>query len=705
MVRLADLNPREPGSSTPPDAGHVPVREGPIPGVRTRGNWWPWYTRLILITLAAALGLFIPGLWTIPPVDRDESRFAQASRQMLESVTLPESQRDVRVGERGVPLGLHSGGWAVPMFGETARLNKPPLIYWLQASSAWVFSRGEPARDAIWMYRVPSVVCAMLSVLGVGLLGRSMFGGGTGHLAALLLAVSPMMIWDAHQARSDQLLTFATLLTMGALWAIWSRRARATTALGDLARASAFWMALGVGVLSKGPITPLVAGLTVVALCVVAGVRTGGGSGGRSWLWRLQPWVGVVVVSAVVSPWLFAIDRAIGLREYWAIVYEEFVVRGASGSREGHFAPPGFHLVLAAVLLWPGSLVLIEAVRAAWRGRARVGRAIASGAQATAIATPAMSAATSMTPDAAGARLASWRRWVGRWLLPIAGRDAEVFLVAWLVPAWVVFELSPAKLPHYVMPLYPAACLLCARYLISMGSGVARAESPTPGPRAQRLNIGQWVWLVIGLSGAVLCVLGAAVCLTLTTLPRVQQVGLAGTLMIFAIASVWLHAKLAPALRRGHIGVIAVVAYALSALLVIGPLQIAGGWVLPGARTARLFAPLESAYRGARLAPGVSPPMASVYHEDSVVFWSRGRVERLHTSKIVAWLAAHPDGAAIIDERQLDEARALGFASILSEAGENSTMPKGQRATVLHVVIGPRLGQSMMPAHVEGHRP
>jgi 4-amino-4-deoxy-L-arabinose transferase-like glycosyltransferase len=36
------------------------------------------------------------------------------------------------------------------------------------------------------------------------------------------------------------------------------------------------------------------------------------------------------------------------------------------------------------------------------------------------------------------------------------------FLLAWLVPSWIVFELVPTKLPHYVLPLYPAIAILIA---------------------------------------------------------------------------------------------------------------------------------------------------------------------------------------------------------------------------------------------------
>jgi 4-amino-4-deoxy-L-arabinose transferase-like glycosyltransferase len=39
---------------------------------------------------------------------------------------------------------------------------------------------------------------------------------------------------------------------------------------------------------------------------------------------------------------------------------------------------------------------------------------------------------------------------------------AARFLLAWLVPSWIVFELVVTKLPHYVLPLYPAIAILIA---------------------------------------------------------------------------------------------------------------------------------------------------------------------------------------------------------------------------------------------------
>ena len=106
-MRLADL-PRvllELG----PAAGH------PAPTGAAVRSWCKSWCGGGVAIIVLCLAVYLPGLWSIPPVDRDESRFAQASRTMLES-----------------------GDYIVPRIGSTPRLNKPPLIYWLQAASARV---------------------------------------------------------------------------------------------------------------------------------------------------------------------------------------------------------------------------------------------------------------------------------------------------------------------------------------------------------------------------------------------------------------------------------------------------------------------------------------------------------------------------------------------------------------------------------------
>src|SRR5256885_7961955 len=97
-------------------------------------------TFLILLSLVS----FLPGFFTIPPVDRDEARFAQATKQMIES-----------------------GDYIDIRFQDEVRYKKPVGIYWLQAGVVRAADAlGVPqAHSTIWLYRVPSLIGAVGAVL------------------------------------------------------------------------------------------------------------------------------------------------------------------------------------------------------------------------------------------------------------------------------------------------------------------------------------------------------------------------------------------------------------------------------------------------------------------------------------------------------------------------------------------------------------
>src|SRR5436309_11348449 len=101
-----------------------------------------WLTgfRPYLLLAGFCLLLYAPGIAATPPLDRDEARFAQATRQMLET-----------------------GDFLRIRFQDEARNRKPAGIYWLQAASVALFSH--PESRAIWPYRLPSFLGATLAVL------------------------------------------------------------------------------------------------------------------------------------------------------------------------------------------------------------------------------------------------------------------------------------------------------------------------------------------------------------------------------------------------------------------------------------------------------------------------------------------------------------------------------------------------------------
>jgi len=535
---------------------------------------------------------------------------------MFEAAALPADRLDRRLDQRGIPAGFHAGGWVVPMVAQTPRLNKPPLVYWLQVASASALTLGDPLADAIWMYRLPSALCALGTVLITWRLGLRALDPRAAWLAAAILAVSPMLVWDAHQARADQLLT---VCTAGAMYCLWrALEAGNTPRIGadghgpgtGIRWAVGMWACVGLGVMAKGFITPLVVVLAIAAFCAAQ----------RDWslVRRTRPLFGVVLLAVVVAPWVWLLSRHIGLEIYGREVWREVFLRAATGAKDGGraFLPPGLHAVLLAVLFWPGCLLI-------WQG---LGRAID---RAWGTAAPGGSLASRLR-----ARLVTLRR-------RAAGRRFELFLLAWVIPAWIVFELSPAKLPHYTMPLYAPLALLTAREAFAWQ---ARARV---GAR-----LGVWAWLAV----AALLPVAAAALVSISDIPTEGKVG--GIVFVLGLIGlpVWGTLLVALQFARGTQWAAALVtascagaaALALTLHAVVPALvRSEKPRLLSGNLTERLFQQVR------RLDPDGARPLASVYGEDSVVFQSRGRVEKLRPADQTRWLDLNPAGI-LIGTRETD---------------------------------------------------
>jgi 4-amino-4-deoxy-L-arabinose transferase-like glycosyltransferase len=364
--------------------------------------------------LIAGIVLFLPGLGSLPPIDRDESRFAEASRYMLES-----------------------GEWIIPRVEGQPRLNKPPLIYWLQAASVWICQpEWSPEHGGIWAYRLPSALAACGVILLTCRLGTSMFTPSVGVWAALLLGSSMVLMVDGRQARADEVLLLSVMLSQFALWRIWDQAQQKQAVRWWLP--VLLWSALGAGILTKGPVAPAITGLTIASLCV--------GTHEFRWLKSLRIGSGLGLVAMIVSPWVWMAANEVGwarLGDQW---YREVFVR-ASTAQEGHGGWPGSFLLLLPVLFWPGSLTLIPLIRHAWR-----------------------------------------RGMPGRNRLP---RRAELFCLAWFVPGLLIFELAGTKLPHYILPVFPPLALLAARSLFAVRQGWSWVTATYVG----RFSL--WGWLAL----------------------------------------------------------------------------------------------------------------------------------------------------------------------------------------------------------------
>src|SRR5262249_37686987 len=230
---------------------------------------WRAYALIALIAFTSALF----GAGAVPVMDRDEARFVQPTRQ--------------RVG---------SGDYVRIRIQDEEGSKKPVGIHWLQAASVQVFEPLTQRLNTIWPYRAPSMLGVLLASLATLWSGARLVGPRAAFLGAALFASSLLLGFEGMTAKTDAALCGFTTLAMAALAHLFigTQRPRMMALL--------FWAALGAGILIKGPITPMVAALTIVPLCVWE----------RRWGW-LKPlawWPGPLLMLLIVLPWMIAIYMA-----------------------------------------------------------------------------------------------------------------------------------------------------------------------------------------------------------------------------------------------------------------------------------------------------------------------------------------------------------------------------------------------------------
>jgi 4-amino-4-deoxy-L-arabinose transferase-like glycosyltransferase len=514
-------------------------------------GWRPW-----LLLVALCLCLFLPGIAAMPPLDRDEARFMQATRQMVQSGDLLQIR-----------------------FQDEARNKKPVGIYWLQAASVSLFSTA--ASTEAWPYRLPSFIGAALAVLLSFGFGARLLGRPAAFVGAALLASSLLLVVEAHLAKTDAVLLATVVVAQGALGLLY-RDAR-DGVIDSRGLAAAFWLAQGIGILIKGPVTPLVSLLTVATLCIAD----------RHWRWlvALRPLCGIPLALAVAAPWFIAIQWTTG-GEFASEAIGHDLLGKLVGAQESHGAPPGTYLLLAPATMWPFSALLGIAGVAGWRGR---------------------------------------------------GDAATRFLVAWIVPTWLLFELVPTKLPHYLLPIYPAIALLAGAALAN-GEGIARRK-----------------WLD-GIVFALWALVGLAVVVALIGLPIAWGNGVAMLSLVPAAATISFGLVMLRQLWSGFSPSMVAIVPALSILVFAPSFAV----LLPSLDT--LWLSRSAAALVAEHAPSARTVVDTVgYNEPSLVFLLGGATRTVAAEQAAADMAMRSDVLALVLDR--DDA---SFRSALAARGASA---------------------------------
>jgi 4-amino-4-deoxy-L-arabinose transferase-like glycosyltransferase len=344
------------------------------------------HARAVAVLAVAALLSFLPGQFSIPPIDRDEARFAQATKQMI-----------------------GSGDYVDIRFQDVARYKKPVGIYWLQAGPVIAADTlgKRNALTTIGLYRLPSLIGAIGAVLLTYWVALAFVSRRAAVLAGLMMASAILLGVEARLAKTDAMLLATILAAMGATARIYLGEHRIKPGLAGWILPAVFWTALAAGILIKGPLILLFVGLTIATLMIAD----------RTWRWLLllRPLQGIVWLALLVAPWFVTILSRSGDAFVAESVGQDLLPK-IFGGQESHGFPPGFYFLLFWVTFWPAATLAGMAAPAVWASRREK-----------------------------GAR----------------------FLLAWLVPSWIVFELVMTKLPHYVLPLYPAIAILIAGILDS----------------------------------------------------------------------------------------------------------------------------------------------------------------------------------------------------------------------------------------------
>ena len=294
------------------------------------------------------------GTWSIPLIDRDEPRFAEASREMIER-----------------------GDYIVPHFNNQLRLDKPPLAYWAQVASYRIFGESDFAA------RFPSAVAAALVALAILAWGTRMGGEEVGWWAAIIFTLSLQTFVHAKAAVADMWLVLFMTTAHWSAYELVRDRLWPTDQASTLKHQTLFWwfvlyLSLALGFLAKGPIawTPL---LTLAAMKLLVG--------DVELAKRCKFVRGILLMLAIVALWgVPALIQTDG--EFLRIGIGRHVVGRSFGAMEGHGANSlgvyllllPFYFVTIFASFFPWSIKLPSLTTKLWRSRDKIDIYLITGA-------------------------------------------------------------------------------------------------------------------------------------------------------------------------------------------------------------------------------------------------------------------------------------------------------------------------------------
>jgi 4-amino-4-deoxy-L-arabinose transferase-like glycosyltransferase len=346
---------------------------------------------------------------------------------------------------------VQSGDWVVPRFRNEVFNGKPVFAYWCQAVSMKLL--GPTAAAA----RFPAVVFSLATLALVGWVVARIAGPRRALWTMFVLGSSALFMALAKLALTDvELLLWITLaqICLAALYfgktSIWI--------------SILFWIAVALALLTKGPVVIGMLAANVIALMLMDVGRNFRSAsawlGAVRWWLETRPWLALLIVPAIVGPWVYLI--AMRAPDFLRASLGQYMI-GPIFHKPLNSRPniPGVYLLFIWPMFLPWCILLPLALIKGWANR----------------------------------RLAAVR-----------------FALAAVIGPFILMELVKQKLPHYLLPIFPALAFLTADCIVRCLRG---QYDPT---RQRGWSLGVMIWSIpIALVGAALWLL---------TLPRFQIHGL-----------------------------------------------------------------------------------------------------------------------------------------------------------------------------------
>ena len=313
---------------------------------------------------------------------------------------------------------VKDGNWITPTYNGVNRYDKPILFYWLMAASYKVFGIDE------FGARFPSAAAGFLLCLAVFLFGRRTGNTMTGINASGILCLSLFYFVYSHAAVTDMVLTLFITLSIFSFFLSQSGR----TGPGPAATRYlyGFYIFSSLAFLTKGLIG-VVFPFAIAMIYMYAKERMRG-------VKRVFNLKGFILFFIVSGPWYGAELAANGMEFVRLFIIKHHFMRYTEVI-SGHKGPIFYYIPVLMIGLFPWIVFLPGGIR-------------------NALKSPGNPLAATTVSGSRGSRGDSGTD----------GPDRSALLLAfiWLLFIFVFFSFSTTKLPDYVLPAVPAACLLMA---------------------------------------------------------------------------------------------------------------------------------------------------------------------------------------------------------------------------------------------------